>query len=107
MGEVSTLGNEDDILSIADAAAMTPWSESSLYRIAQEGGDSPFRKRRGRWATTRGDLAAWVRAGYVPRQQQEAADDPISRPRRIHRGRSSVLAAVHQLRGESAHELHT
>lgn len=106
MGEVPTLGSEDDILSIADAAAITPWSESSLYRVAQEGGDSPFRKRRGRWATTRGDLAAWVRAGYVPRQQ-EPADDPMPKPRRVRRDRGSVLAAVHQLRGKSAHELHT
>jgi hypothetical protein len=105
MGEVPTLGNEDDILSIAEAAAITPWSESSLYRIAQEGGDSPFRKRRGRWATTRGDLAAWVRAGYVP-GQLEPVGDPMPRPQRTRRGRGIVLAAVHQLRGESAHELH-
>lgn len=104
MGEVSVLGNEDDILSIAEAAAITPWSESSLYRIAQEGGDSPFRKRRGRWATTRGDLAAWVRAGYVPKQ--ERADDPMPKPRRARRGRGSVLAAVQQLREGSAHELY-
>ena len=106
MGEVSVLGREDDILSIADAAAITPWSESSLYRIAQEGGDSPFRKRRGRWATTRGDLAAWVRAGYVPRQQ-EPVGDPMPMPRHVRRGRNSVLTAVHQLRGGSAHEFHT
>jgi hypothetical protein len=106
MGEVPTLGNEDDILSIADAAAITPWSESSLYRIAQEGGDSPFRKRRGRWATTRADLAAWVRAGYVP-TPQESVGDPMPIPRRSRRGRGGVLDAVHQLRGVSAHELHT
>jgi hypothetical protein len=106
MGEAPVLGNEDDILSIAEAAAVTPWSESSLYRIAQEGGDSPFRKRRGRWATTRGDLAAWVRAGYVP-TQRDPIGDPMPRPRRVRRDRGSVLAAVHQLRRERAHELHT
>ena len=105
MGEVPVLEHGDDILSLAEAAAITPWSESSLYRVAQEGGDSPFRKRRGRWATTRGDLAAWVRAGYVPRKQGPASD-PMPKPRRARPGRSSVLAAVHQLRKGSAHELY-
>jgi len=105
MGEVPVLRREDDILSIAEAAAITPWSESSLYRVAQEGGDSPFRKRRGRWATTRADLAAWVRAGYVP-TKQEPVGNPMPMPRHSRRGRRSVLAAVHQLREGSAHELH-
>lgn len=91
---------DDDVLSIADAAAITPWSASSLYRIAQEGGDSPFRKRRGRWATTRADLAAWVRAGHVPKKQ-EAATDPMPKPQRGRRRRGSVLSAVHQLREET------
>lgn len=105
MGEVPVLGREDDILSIAEAAAITPWSESSLYRIAQEGGDSPFRKRRGRWATTRGDLAAWVRAGDIPKKEEPACD-PMPMLRRSRRGRGSVLAAVHQLREGSTYELH-
>jgi len=90
----------DEILSIAEAAAITPWSPSSLYRIAQEGGDSPFRKRRGRWATTRRDLAAWVRAGHVPKKQEPAAN-PMPKPRRASRRRGSVLSAVHQLREET------
>jgi hypothetical protein len=106
MGEVPVFGNEDDILGIAEVAAVTPWSESSLYRIAQEGGDSPFRKRRGRWATTRADLAAWVRAGYVP-TKREPVGGPMPMPRRSRRSRGGVLDAVHQLRGVSAHELHT
>ncbi len=91
----------DDILSIAEAAAITPWSESSLYRIAQEGGDSPFRKRRGRWATTAADLAVWVRAGHVPKKQ-EPATDPMPKARRARRRRGSVLSAVHHLREEHA-----
>lgn len=90
----------DDILSLAEAAEITPWSESSLYRIAQEGGDSPFRKRRGRWATTRADLAAWVRTGHLPKRQ-EAAKDPMPKPRRGRRQRGTVLSAVHQLREET------
>lgn len=94
---MAEMGSADDILSVAEAAAITPWSESSLYRIAQEGGDSPFRKRRGRWATTRADLAAWVRSGYVPTKQEPAAD-PMPKSRHVRRRRGSVLSAVHQLR---------
>jgi hypothetical protein len=92
----------DDILSLAEAADITPWSESSLYRIAQEGDeDSPFRKRRGRWAVVRSDLVAWVRAGNVPQKRTPAAD-PMPKPRRDGRRRGSVLSAVHQLREEHA-----
>jgi hypothetical protein len=89
----------DDILGIDEAAAITPWSASSLYRIAQEGGDSPFRKRRGRWATTRADLAAWVRSGHLP-NKQETAESPMPKSRRGRRRRGSVLSEVHRLRKE-------
>lgn len=88
----------DDILSLAEAAEITPWSASSLYRIAQEGGDSPFRKRRGKWATTRADLAAWVRSGHLPKKQ-EAAESPMPKSHRRRRG-GSVLSEVQRLRKE-------
>lgn len=89
----------DDILSLDDAAAITPWSASSLYRIAQEGGEgNPFKKIKGRWVTTRADLAAYVRA--QPPTERRPATDPMPKPRRHRRRRGSVLSAVHQLREE-------
>lgn len=91
--------HDDDILSLKDAAKITPWSESSLYRVAQEGGESPFRKRRGKWATTRADLVAWVRAGHLP-NKRSPAENPMPKPRRARRRGGSVLSAVHQLREE-------
>lgn len=88
---------EDAILSIAQAASVTPWSESTLYRIAPEP-SSPFRKVAGRWVTTESKLLAWVEAGEKP--QRRPAESPMPRPHRVRRG--SVLASVHELRRDAA-----
>lgn len=87
----------DPILSIAQVAARTPWSESTLYRIAPEPG-SPFLKQAGRWVTTESKLLAWVEAGEKP--QRRPAESPMPRPHRPRRG--SVLASVHELRRSAA-----
>lgn len=56
--------DEDRILTLAQAEEVVPLSRSTLYRVAEAGGeDSPFRKRGGRWLTTRSDLFRWVREG--------------------------------------------
>lgn len=69
------------ILSIKQAAAETPWSESTLYRIAPEP-DSPFHKRGGRWVTTESDLLEWVRTGPKPRSAEAGSPMPKPRSRR-------------------------
>lgn len=55
-----------EILTIRQAAELTPWTARTLYRIAQRDPSSPFRKVWNQWVTTREDLIAWVRAGEKP-----------------------------------------
>jgi predicted DNA-binding transcriptional regulator AlpA len=69
----------DRILSLEEVVAQTPWSKSTLYRVAAEP-DSPFWKRGGRWVTTESDLLAWVRSGPKPRRQR-ISESPMPRPR--------------------------
>lgn len=82
----------DRILSIDEAAELTPWSKTTLYREASKE-DSPFRKRGGRWVVVESDLIEWVRTGSKPRR--ERAESPMPRPRR--RRGSSFGAKVQQL----------
>jgi predicted DNA-binding transcriptional regulator AlpA len=91
----------DRILSIDEAAQVTPFSKSSLYRIAAQGtDDSPFRKRRGRWIVVESDLLAWARSGERPKKREHHSESPMPRPRARRRG--SVLATVHELRRQGA-----
>lgn len=54
----------DRILTLAQAAEIVPLSRSTLYRVAEAGGDDcPFWKRGGRWLTIESDLFQWVREG--------------------------------------------
>lgn len=69
------------ILGIKEAAAVTPFSESTLYKAAKRG-SAPFRKVEGRWVTTPDALREWVR-GAQPIQKRD------------------LLAEVVQLRKES------
>lgn len=69
------------ILSIEQAASETPWSKSTLYRIAPDE-DSPFHKRGGRWVTTESDLLEWVRTGPKPRSAEVGSPMPKPRSRR-------------------------
>lgn len=93
---------DEEILSLAEAADISPWSTSSLYRIAQEGGEgNPFKKRRGKWATIRSDFVAWVRAGHVP--ARKPITSPMPKPLTTSAGRrrgGTVLSDVHRLRRE-------
>jgi hypothetical protein len=59
---------EQVILGIKEAAEVTPWSESTLYKAAKRG-EAPFSKVQGRWVTTPEALKEWVR---------EAPDKPKS-----------------------------
>jgi len=88
----------DRILSLEEVVAQTPWSKSTLYRLAA-GPDSPFWKRGGRWVTTESDLLAWVRSGPKP-QPRQPAENPM--PRTRHRGEGDLLAKVRELRRASA-----
>ncbi len=83
--------SEARILSIDEAAAETPWSKSTLYRLAPEE-DSPFHKRGGRWVVVQSDLIEWVRTGPKPRNQR--SESPMPRPRA--RRQSSFDAKVLQ-----------
>lgn len=69
---------EDRILSIEQAAQATPWSKTTLYRIAPEE-DSPFHKRGGRWVVVQSDLIEWVRTGPKPRREHRS-ESPMPRP---------------------------
>lgn len=69
------------ILSIDEAAELTPWGLSTLYREAVKD-DSPFRKRGGRWVVVYEDLVAWVRSGSKPQARERHSDSPMPRPRR-------------------------
>jgi predicted DNA-binding transcriptional regulator AlpA len=85
------------ILSIEQAAEITPLSKSSLYREAPKP-DSPFRKRAGRWLVVESDLLEWIRSGAKPRSQP--AQFPMPRPRQ--RRKSSFGARVAQIEREAA-----
>jgi predicted DNA-binding transcriptional regulator AlpA len=82
----------DPVLSLAEVAKLTPFSERSLYRIAPQE-DSPFTKRCGKWVTTPEKLKTWVESGPKPRKTR--AESPMPRPRS--RRRSSFGAKVIQL----------
>lgn len=82
----------DQILSLEEAAAQTPWSKSTLYREAVKL-ESPFWKRGGRWVTTESDLLAWVRSGPKPTRVHRS-ESPMPRPRT--RRQSSFGALVGQ-----------
>lgn len=93
------MNDRDEILTLAEAVLVSKLSRATLYRVAEaglRGEDSPFRKVRGRWLTTRGDLAAWVRR--QPGGRSTSAD-PM--PESSAGGGESVddlLATVHDLR---------
>jgi hypothetical protein len=73
---------KDAILSLDDAVAQTPWSKTTLYRIAPQP-DSPFHKAGGRWVTTESDLLAWVRRAPKPRRMRAESPMPRSRSRSL------------------------
>lgn len=82
-----------EVLSIEQAAEVTPLSVKSLYRIAKTDPSSPFRKRAGRWMVVKADLIAWIRAGECGEGKQTGS--PMPSARRPTRG--SFLAEVTQL----------
>lgn len=84
----------NEILSIEQAAGLTPLSAKSLYRIAKHDPTSPFRKRAGRWMVVREDLFAWVRSGECGGKRQKTGD-PMPTARKPKRG--SFLAEVNEL----------
>jgi predicted DNA-binding transcriptional regulator AlpA len=89
----------DRILTLAQAEEIVPLSRSTLYRVAEEGAaDSPFRKRGGRWLTTKSDLFRWVREG----ERGTASGPPHGRRRRPGgNGRSSFAEKAARLEGEA------
>lgn len=81
----------DPILSLDEAVEQTPWSKTTLYRVASSP-DSPFHKAGGRWVTTESDLLAWVRSAPKPR----SIGNPMPRARSH---RSSFAAKLANLEG--------
>lgn len=76
------MGEPREVITLQEATEIVPFSRSTLYRVAQEGGESsPFRRIRGRWVTTRDDLMEWVRS--APRGEKFSSDPMApARPRR-------------------------
>lgn len=85
----------DPIISLDEAAEQTPWSKTTLYRVASSP-DSPFHKAGGRWVTTESDLLAWVRSAPKPRSRSIGNPMPRARGRR-----SSFGALVAELEGSN------
>lgn len=77
------------VLSISDAARLSPLSEKSLYRLAQTDPDSPFRKRCGRWMAVETDFLSWVRGGQRARAN-DADPMPLTRGTKPDRMREQV-----------------
>jgi hypothetical protein len=71
-----------------------------MYRVASAGGDdNPFRKRRGRWLTTKARLVEWVEAGEPgTRKLTGATVEPMSMPRRRPGNTATLLSKVRELR---------
>lgn len=69
------------VLTIAQAAEVLPLSKSTLYRLALSG-ESPFRKRGGKWMATENDLLDWVRAGEVAPRRSSGDPMPASKGKR-------------------------
>jgi excisionase family DNA binding protein len=83
----------EPILTIDEAAEQTPWSKTTLYRVAPDA-ESPFTKRGGRWVTTESDLLAWVRSG--PKPKSRSIGNPMPR---VRGHRSSFAAKLASLEG--------
>ena len=80
---------KDRILTLSDAARIVPLSKTTLYRVAERGGESsPFRKVEGRWLTVESDLIAWVRGGHRPdsTERNESVADLMEEVRKRRRG---------------------
>jgi excisionase family DNA binding protein len=75
------------VLTIAEAAKVLPLSKTTLYELAQAG-ETPFRKRGGRWMATEDDLIEWIRTG-----ERETRAKPMPDPMPTAR-----MARVNQLR---------
>lgn len=89
-----TINEEETIvLDLKQVAARTPYSERSLYRVAQDP-SSPFRKRCGKWGIVREDLVQWVRDGYAGKPKKS---DPDPMPKRGAK-RRSVMDRAHEIR---------
>lgn len=82
----------DPIISLDEAAQLTPWSKTTLYRVASSP-DSPFHKAGGRWVTTESDLLAWVRSAPKP---SRSIGNPMPR---VRSRRSSFAAKLANLEG--------
>jgi predicted DNA-binding transcriptional regulator AlpA len=91
---------EERIMSIEEVAAETPWSKTTLYRVASSD-DSPFHKAGGRWVTTESDLLAWVRS--APKPKSRSIGNPMPMPGRRRRKTSDFDAKVKQLEREHGH----
>jgi hypothetical protein len=93
----------DEILSLAEAAEQTPWSKTTLYRVAEKGDeDSPFTKVKGKWVTTRRRLFVWVENARKPRTKSIGNPMPMPRrsKRRSKRKGDDFMAEVERLERE-------
>lgn len=90
----------DRVLTIKQVATerLVPFSEASLYRIANHDPDSPFRKRGGRWMVVESDLLRWVREGRQGDRGQ--GGNPMPRPKGSRA--KGLLAEVQQMRQSRA-----
>lgn len=85
----------NEILTLEEAVKESKLSRATLYRVAAaglEGADSPFRKVRGKWLTTREDLIEWVR------RQPGGNPDPMPPSKQGDESVDDLLKTVHDLR---------
>lgn len=97
------VGDPDEILTLAEAVPVVKLSSSVLYRVAAEGlrgGDTPFRKVRGRWLTTRGDLVSWIRR-HPRGLARRCSTDPMPSSRTRGESVNDLLKQVDDLRASA------
>lgn len=84
----------EEILTLEEAVPISKLSRATLYRVAAgglKGEDSPFRKVRGKWLTTRSDLVAWIR-------RQPGGGDPMPPSKQGNDSVDDLLKTVHNIR---------
>lgn len=88
--------DERIVIDVHDAVPLTPWSLTTLRRLARQPG-SPWVKIGGKWVTTPEDLQAWVRSGAAAgHDSRQPGGDPMLKPRRGEPRPGSFAAMVKQ-----------
>lgn len=90
-------GMRERVISIAEVARSSPWTEAALLELAETAG-SPFRKKAGIWVTRESAFLQWIDS------DPDTPERPFKAPsrRRAQAGRRGGSAAQHQNGGSAA-----